>query len=321
MSGLPLIDTASPFAEGLDRAPIVFHWNHPSRYTGEWYTADVAGIRLWLEQPLEVLQTRRPTTPRLLQTPHCIQSPGASDAGFQLRGEGWLNGRMAQFNCTITAAAQSVFFSGIGAIRVHSGGTAVDLLELPSNAADRDELICGPALLLALAERGIFGLHAAALQTDKGAILLIGASGRGKSTLARCAAERGIRRLSDDVTAVTLTAERIEVRARFPQLKLSPALCVEDAALPLCALIWIERAVRPATLAVIDPPNAHRQLLRDSVAARLFRPDRLAAHLQFCAELAARVPCLCLSLAEADADGIDGAATAALDSLARAGWL
>jgi hypothetical protein len=56
----------------------------------------------------------------------------------------------------------------------------------------------GTALPLLLAERGDLVVHAAAIETDAGAILFVGPAGRGKSTLALTAPALGLRVLAED---------------------------------------------------------------------------------------------------------------------------
>ena len=57
-----------------------------------------------------------------------------------------------------------------------------------------------------LQQRGVATLHAASVATEAGAVLLLGRSGIGKSSLAAALVERGYPLLADDVTGVTLDA-------------------------------------------------------------------------------------------------------------------
>jgi hypothetical protein len=56
----------------------------------------------------------------------------------------------------------------------------------------------GTAIPLLLAERGDLVVHAAAIETDAGALLFVGPAGRGKSTLALTAPALGLRVLAED---------------------------------------------------------------------------------------------------------------------------
>ncbi len=57
-----------------------------------------------------------------------------------------------------------------------------------------------------LQQRGVATLHAAAVATEAGAVMLLGRSGIGKSSLAAALVERGYPLLADDVTGVMLDA-------------------------------------------------------------------------------------------------------------------
>ncbi len=61
------------------------------------------------------------------------------------------------------------------------------------------EVLLGPLLALALAQRGVFLLHAGGCEVDGDAFLFLGESGAGKSTLA---ARLGAPRLADDQAAI-----------------------------------------------------------------------------------------------------------------------
>lgn len=117
-----------------------------------------------------------------------------------------------------------------GAFLIHVDGVARYLV-----TAGRDMLIepCGggaddvtafftstPFTAL-LQQRGVVTLHAAAVETDAGAILLLGRSGMGKSSLAAALVERGFALLADDVTGVVLDADgRPLALPAFPRLRL-----------------------------------------------------------------------------------------------------
>ncbi len=64
----------------------------------------------------------------------------------------------------------------------------------------------GLPFTILLQQRGVATLHAAAVATEAGAVLLLGRSGIGKSSLAAALVERGYPLLADDVTGVMLDA-------------------------------------------------------------------------------------------------------------------
>ena len=63
-------------------------------------------------------------------------------------------------------------------------------------------------------------LHGSAIATPKGAVLFVGSSGNGKSTLAGAFHQRGYPVLSDDVSAITVTKGLPQVLPAYPRLLL-----------------------------------------------------------------------------------------------------
>lgn len=193
-------------------------------------------------------------------------------------------------------AAQHLDLGSWGRLAVAADGSLVDARELAAGLAPAllEEVVLGPGLVLALAAHGVWCLHGSAIGADGGAVVFLGESGRGKSTLAARLHEDGFRRLADDVTPVELTADGGEALPAFPQLKL-PAAAQPGAAalprLPLRALYLLATvAGGEPEIAAATPSEAAAELLRHTVAARLFPPPLLRAHLDAVAELAGRVP-------------------------------
>lgn len=79
----------------------------------------------------------------------------------------------------------------------------------------------GSAMAALLQQRSVLPLHAASIETDRGAVLVTGSSGVGKSTLLAGLLEHGFRLLCDDVTAARIDA-RGEVHAvpAFPAMRI-----------------------------------------------------------------------------------------------------
>jgi hypothetical protein len=163
------------------------------------------------------------------------------------------------------------------------------------------EVVLGPPLLLALALRSRFVLHASASRRPDGAaVVFLGDSGAGKSTLAAyldAPASPGWRRLSDDLTPVRVGPDRGIVEPRFPQLALPAPAEPPVAAPPLAALYLL--AAEPAVGSESDgvpprveieplaPRRAAEAILAHTVAARLFDAPLLAAGLDWAAAVSA----------------------------------
>lgn len=129
----------------------------------------------------------------------------------------------------------------------------------------------GPMLILALARRGIFCLHSSAVQLPAGALVLIGASGAGKSTFARTDTAA---RLCDDISPVAHQGDRLVVLPQFPQLKLGHSDPVPETA-QIAGLLYLQAAIadQPQSIAPMASSELHRQLLAHTVASRLFTPS------------------------------------------------
>lgn len=82
--------------------------------------------------------------------------------------------------------------------------------------------LLGSAMGVLLNQRGYFVLHASAVVTDQGAVLLTGLSGAGKSTTAQGFIQRGYPILSDDTVALYYDDERNQVMVlpSYPSAKL-----------------------------------------------------------------------------------------------------
>ena len=101
-----------------------------------------------------------------------------------------------------------------------TGGT--DILVAPlGDAGDVASTFVSAALAPCLQQRGVATLHAAAVASQAGAVLLLGPSAVGKSSLAAALVERGHALLADDVTGVALDAGgRPLALPAFPRQKL-----------------------------------------------------------------------------------------------------
>ncbi len=93
-------------------------------------------------------------------------------------------------------------------------------LDLPQSTIDHillDQLV--PRIR---SHEGDLVAHAAALSVDNEALLILGASGRGKSTLAAVLKTLGCTLLGDDAVTLSRDENRIMARAIYPSLRLLP---------------------------------------------------------------------------------------------------
>ncbi len=206
-----------------------------------------------------------------------------------------------------------------GAYRYDALCVQIEIMRAARNPAFEQLALRGPVLLHALAHRGIYVLHASAVQRADGVVLAItAASGVGKSTLASLACTQGWRRLADDLLPVGKGIDaRLECLPQLEQPKLSRAeqYPMDGPALPLSALLLLKRGPNTGlrTLSAID--TAHL-ILSSTVATRAFARASLAAHLGFAAFVAEQVSGGGFAAAELTiADRADDPAAAATEAL------
>jgi hypothetical protein len=177
-------------------------------------------------------------------------------------------------------------------------------------------LVLGPAFAVLLHQRGVLALHASSVRLPAGVAAFLGGSGWGKSTIAATLERRGHVLVADDVTAVRLRPEQVDVLPAFPQLKLWPeaarALSIDPDALPLVVPNEAKRARRVAAgpsadplplaavfvlafgeataIAPLTPREALLELVRHSYCAPRLAALGAERHFVQCGETAKRVP-------------------------------
>jgi hypothetical protein len=215
------------------------------------------------------------------------------------RSKGWVGG--AQRSVAVYAASRKLFLKveGGSEIFIASHGEAIgkqNPQEAPSQL-DR-EIILGPALVLALALRDTWSLHASAALCHETTIVFLGESGRGKSTLAAYLSSTenpDWHLVADDILPVTISFTGVDVWPRFPQLKLpmqaQPGLSLPEH-LPLNALCILTSAGQEEIpeLQCLPPNLAARELISHTAGTRMFTPELLGKHLAFCTQVAGQVP-------------------------------
>jgi hypothetical protein len=98
-----------------------------------------------------------------------------------------------------------------------------EIIVQPYPAADPDLVrlfLFGSAFGALLFQRGVLPLHGCSIVTPRGAVLCVGHSGYGKSTLAGVFHQRGYAVLSDDVSAVTSVDGIPHILASYPRILL-----------------------------------------------------------------------------------------------------
>ena len=148
-------------------------------------------------------------------------------------------------------------------------GREVYIEPIGGDHADIASLLAGLWTVL-LQQRGVVPLHAAAVRTTAGALLLIGRSGHGKSSLAAALVERGHALLADDVSGLALRGGRVTALPSFASLrlwkptlkKMGASLKVRSRVRPGVEKFWVEASsactqALPVCAAVVLKPS-HR---------------------------------------------------------------
>lgn len=140
---------------------------------------------------------------------------------------------------TVDVTPELVVFdhADLGRVTIRDGR---EILVAPHAQADDDSIalfVAGPALAVALHQRGDLVLHASAVAVRGRAVVLMGEKGAGKSTLAATLLARGHVLVSDDVVAVRAGADGPVAIAGTRTLKVEPAVAralgVDPDGLPL----------------------------------------------------------------------------------------
>lgn len=193
--------------------------------------------------------------------------------------------------------------------------------------SDAVPVLAGIACAVLLSSAGRPLLHGAGVAFEGGAIVLLGDSGQGKSTLAGALLKAGGRLLSEDLLAFTRLGEELAVEPGYDRISLLPDACdalgfaaADDLSVQPRAgtgKCWIGAAAASGPVAIrrlyiLAPPDPAapdgraERLSRSAAAAALVRHlygaswirPVLETDLAFCGSLAAEVPVYALSRSE-----------------------
>lgn len=157
------------------------------------------------------------------------------------------------------------------------------------------EVMAGSVFTLALAMRGVWSLHASAAIFKSRLVVLLGESGKGKSTLATYLNEMGWQRVADDILPVSSRDDSLLAFPHYPQLKLRPEsqpwlqLPEQIPVQSICLLMPVNPDDSPA-LGPMSPGDIVKVLLAHTAGTRLLGPEFLKDHLAFCSREATQIP-------------------------------
>ena len=225
-------------------------------------------------------------------------APREQDSAASTPVTGLLVGMEREVHASVRGAALEFRIQDLGFLRVDLAAQ-IAAVDPAMDAAAAREILFGPGLLLLLAACGVFGIHSSAIRVDGRCFVLPALSGSGKSTFARLAAEAGAEALTDDISPLLMHDGVLRLRPRYPQLKWEDPWRTPDLDLAVCAIVFLQRGGEALALEPLAAAEAMRLLIRDTVAARLFPPALLGAHLEAMGRIAQSVPCWRLHWPEA----------------------
>jgi hypothetical protein len=116
-------------------------------------------------------------------------------------------------------------WEGVGEFLVSADGGRITCRPLdPATTESFQVYLLGQALSFALVKRGFEPLHATTVVVRGGAVVFLGESGFGKSTLAACFLAAGHRMLTDDLLMLRHTARGVIAYPGPPRIKLLPKM-------------------------------------------------------------------------------------------------
>ena len=213
------------------------------------------------------------------------------------------------------AAGVDFQFGKLVGVRVARDGSSIARTLGAARSSLRVEATWGAGLVLALALQGSWCMHASAVARRGRCFLIMGSSGRGKSTLAaRIAGLPGWKRAADDIAPVRATGAGVRLFPHFPQLKLRPDPWPDASvprSLPLAGVFVLRRDARPqVSSSVLDKRHAAMALVAGTAGTRLFPPDVHERHLADMARMVDLLPVHVLRVPD-DAARLDATAAEA----------
>ncbi|MBL8295343.1 MAG: hypothetical protein JNN08_26090 [Bryobacterales bacterium] len=177
----------------------------------------VCGLVIESDQPIQELRPHPPGSPDLVVRWNVDQLPASTQNWFRqwpLTGRPWL--RFAR-----TEGGYLLRFGDWADFWVSASGSLVLCRPDPATPDHTvKHMFLDQTLPLLLSRRGSAVFHASAVQTEHGAVVFSGPSGRGKSTLAGYFAGLGYPLITDDCLAVRIAGDSFTVLPAYPGVRL-----------------------------------------------------------------------------------------------------
>ena len=184
-----------------------------------------------------------------------------------------------------------IVIDGVGQYQLHKQTQAIEQIACNlEEDAQKAEALLGLPFMLALALRNVFCLHASAVLHQNQALLFLGESGRGKSTLARLlchAYPNQFALLADDIVPLCC-GPQVKIATDFPQLKLgadAQPFVGHPSELPVRAVCILGEATPSVSIRHLNGVDSLLALVRHTVASRAFTSILMQTHFSYFANL------------------------------------
>ncbi|MCM1982528.1 hypothetical protein [Lyngbya confervoides] len=213
-----------------------------------------------------------------------------------------------------------IHIQNVGCLRIQSGHL-IDIFPEPEVSPRLLGMtVAGMGMSALLYQRGVLVLHGSAVKVGNQAVLFVGQSGAGKSSVALALHQAGYSILTDDLAAIETHGGPPTLLPAFPQMRLTQAsaqafqldwprlqdlsplpkrgfqftssFCADP--LPLTRIYLLQRSQDDITLQQLGGAESIMALLPHAEAMMLFSANRQAP-LQACSQLIQRVPLTLLS--------------------------
>ena len=211
------------------------------------------------------------------------------------KGKSWLAGKDRQLTCSKTDTGFLINVPDVADFHISADGTVVTQLSSSSQTGRSifEEVLLGPPLMLALALNQLFAFHASAVEVNTKAVLFVGESGFGKSTLAAWLNDStSAPRLSDDICVVERMNNKLKLLPDFLQMKLpEDQQKVSARPVEIGAIVLLNRQIDSTVeLTRLETLNAIKTLVNHSVATQLFDKPLAQQHLAFMSQITQDLP-------------------------------
>lgn len=174
-----------------------------------------------------------------------------------------------------------LYWNDVGTFRIQDGRLIT--IDAKADVSEETLRLCllGFVFAMLLHQRGLFVLHASGVEAGGGAVLFVGSSGFGKSTLAAALRTRGHTLITDDQGVLCVSGQVPLALPSFPRVKLWPdslaSLGADPEDLPRLVAETDKRSVSTALEFQSDPLPLHRLYFLDNADTPEITPMKLQA--------------------------------------------